>query len=126
MRSLNSKPRIIIVSLALAIVLILAFKFVIKKPGVNAGALDEFAQCLAQKGATMYGTYWCPHCQNEKKAFGDSFRFVSYVECSTESKKCLDAGVNGFPTWIFADGRKFEGEQGIERLSQESECPLAR
>ena len=92
-----------------------------KQPVAN---LDEFAQCLAQKGATMYGAYWCPHCQNEKQAFGDSFRFVPYVECSTESKKCLDAGVNGFPTWIFTDGRKFEGEQGIEKLSQESGCPL--
>jgi hypothetical protein len=126
MGNLKPKLRVILISLALIIVLVLAFKFVIKKPGASAGALDEFAQCLAQKGATMYGAYWCSHCQSEKKALGDSFRFVPYVECSTESKKCLDAGVNGFPTWTFADGRKFVGEQGIEKLSQESGCPLNR
>lgn len=108
----------------MAVVLVLAFRFVIKRPGASAEALDTFAQCLAQRGATMYGAYWCPHCQNEKQAFGNSFRFVSYVECSAESKRCLDAGVKGYPTWIFADGRKFEGEQGIEKLSQESGCPL--
>ncbi len=126
MQNYKSKKNIIIGVLVLIIISVLAFKFVIKRPGVNAGALDEFAQCLAQKGVTMYGAYWCSHCQAEKKAFGDSFRFIPYVECTAESKKCLDAGVNGFPTWIFADGRKFEGEQGIDKLSQESGCPLAR
>ncbi len=120
----NNIKKIIFGLLVLAMVLVLAFKFVIKRPGANAGALDGFAQCLAQKGATMYGAYWCPHCLNEKKAFGDSFRFVPYVECSAESKKCLDAGVKKYPTWIFTDGGKFEGEQGIEKLSQESGCPL--
>mgnify|MGYP001572390960 CR=1 FL=1 len=121
---MSSGKKIIFGLLALAIVLVLAFKFIIKKPGASAEALDEFAQCLAQKGATMYGAYWCPHCQNEKRAFGDSFHFVTYVECSAESQKCLDAGVRKYPTWTFADGRKFEGEQGIEKLSQESGCLL--
>lgn len=86
--------------------------------------LDKFAQCLAQRGATMYGAYWCSACKEEKRAFGDSFRFVPYVECTAEPQKCLNAGVNGYPTWIFPDGRKFEGLQGIEKLSQESGCPL--
>ncbi len=121
---MNNGKKIIISFLILAVVSVLAFRFIIKKPGASAGNLDAFAQCLAQKGAMMYGAYWCPHCQNEKKVLGDSFRFVQYVECSSESQKCLDAGVKGYPTWIFADGRKFEGEQGIEKLSQESGCPL--
>lgn len=120
---MNNGKKIILGLLILAIVLVLAFWFVIKKPGASAGALDGFAQCLAQKGVMMYGAYWCPHCQDEKKAFGDSFRFVPYVECPAEPQKCLDAGVGGYPTWIFADGRKFEGKQGIEKLSQESGCP---
>lgn len=117
-------PKIILISLALVIVLVLAFKFVIKKPGASAGALDGFAQCLAQKSATMYGAYWCSVCKEEKKAFNDSFRFVPYVECTAEPQKCLDAGIKGYPTWIFPDGRRFEGLQGVERLSQESGCSL--
>ena len=92
-----------------------------KQPPAN---LDEFAQCLAQKSATMYGAYWCSVCKEEKKAFDNSFRFVPYVECTAEPQKCLDAGIKGYPTWIFPDGRKFEGLQGIEKLSQESGCPL--
>ena len=90
----------------------------------SASALDSFARCLTEKNIVMYGADWCPHCQNEKKAFGEAFQFISYVECPQDPKKCLDAGINGYPTWIFSDGRKFEGEQGVEKLSRESGCLL--
>ena len=89
------------------------------------GKFDDFARCLAQKGVTMYGADWCPHCLNEKRAFGSSFKYVPYVECPDEPKKCLAQGINGYPTWIFPDGKKLEGEQGIEKLAQESGCPIA-
>ncbi len=86
--------------------------------------LDAFAQCLAEKKITMYGADWCPHCLNEKHAFGDSFKYVPYVECPQEPNKCLAAGIRGYPTWLMADGKKLEGEQGISGLAAESGCPL--
>ena len=106
-----------------------------------AVSLDAFAQCLSERGVVMYGADWCPHCQNEKKAFGDSFRLVSYVECPDDPKRCLAAGIAGYPTWIFPasparsagatarraggpDGKKLEGEQGLRKLSRESGCVL--
>ena len=108
------------------------------------GALDNFARCLTGKGATMYGAYWCPHCQNEKRAFGSSFGLVQYVECTKETARCLGAGIKGYPTWIFLpasparlaqatataeragipDAMRFEGEQGLAKLSKESGCAL--
>ncbi len=86
--------------------------------------LDNFAQCLADKGVTMYGADWCPHCQNEKKVFGSAFQYVPYVECPQNPKKCLELGIQGYPTWVFADGRRLEGEQGIARLAEESGCAI--
>lgn len=101
------------------------------------GALDGFAKCLAERGATMYGAYWCPHCQNEKRAFGSSFQFAPYVECTKEAKRCLEAGINGYPTWTFPillntsterlgtqEVKQFEGEQGLTKLSEISGCTL--
>lgn len=85
---------------------------------------DLFAQCLAEKKLTMYGAYWCSHCQNEKKAFGDSFKYVPYVECTQETKKCLDAGITGYPTWIDSAGQKYSGEQGLSGLSKIGGCQL--
>ena len=87
-------------------------------------AHDAFAKCLAEKNVVMYGADGCSHCQNEKKAFGSSFQYVPYVECPDNPQLCLEKGIEGYPTWMFADGRKLEGEQGLEKLSIESGCAL--
>ncbi|MEX2033198.1 MAG: hypothetical protein WD889_01385 [Candidatus Colwellbacteria bacterium] len=93
-------------------------------PKESKANLDSFAQCLSSKGAVMYGAYWCSHCQNEKNAFGESFKFVNYVECTEKPNDCLAKGIDGYPTWIFPDGRKLVGEQGITKLQEASGCPL--
>ena len=85
---------------------------------------DEFAKCLAQKKITMYGAKWCSHCLDEKKAFGNSFQYVPYVECSDDPQKCIDMNITGTPTWIFSNEKRFVGKQGLEKLSAESDCPL--
>lgn len=87
-------------------------------------ALDGFAMCLKENGVTMYGADWCPHCRNEKKRFGAAFQYVPYVECPDEPELCLELGVRGYPTWIFSDGRRFEGEQGFANLAAASGCIL--
>lgn len=99
--------------------------------GSKGGTFDAFAQCLAEKKITIYGAYWCPHCQDQKAELGDSFKFVNYVECTKETQKCLAADIKGYPTWIFpaspregSGGKRFEGKQGLEKLSAESSCPL--
>lgn len=89
-----------------------------------AGALDPFAQCLRDKGVVMYGASYCKYCQQEKKAFGDSFRLVNYVECPTNTKTCIDKGIEAYPTWIFGDGTRVVGLQGLESLAAKSGCEL--
>ncbi|MDO8474292.1 MAG: protein disulfide isomerase family protein [bacterium] len=99
--------------------------FLVVKPEQQVvAALDSFAQCLADEKVIMYGADWCPHCQNEKKAFGGSFRLVPYVECPDDPQRCLKEGITGYPTWVFADGTRLAGEQGLEKLSKVSGCPL--
>ncbi len=113
----------ILVLVLIAVALIWYFTSGASKPNP---ALDAFAQCLASKNVTMYGAYWCPHCQNEKKAFGSSFQYVPYVECTQDAAKCTAMNIKGYPTWIFPDGRRLEGELGLYKLSRESGCPLAQ
>ena len=92
------------------------------------GPVDHFAQCLTDQGAKMYGLYWCPHCEEQKKAFGASFRKVSYVECGTSDHKaeprCVQDHVVNFPTWQFADGSRHEGELSFEDLAAKTGCSL--
>lgn len=125
----NLKFKIIFFSFCI-IILIFAFWILnfgpLKGRGAETNPLDDFAKCLTERGVVMYGAYWCPHCQNEKKAFGDSFKFVNYVECTQETQKCLAENIEGYPTWIFPDGKRLLGEQGIQKLAQASGCVLPK
>jgi hypothetical protein len=103
-----------------------------KKSGgdtVVAGVYDGFAQCLTTNGAKFYGAFWCSHCQNQKKAFGASVKYLPYVECATpdgqgQTPACADAKITGYPTWVFADGQTASGEQSMEKLAELSKCTL--
>lgn len=89
---------------------------------------DAFAQCLTEQGVKMYGAYWCPHCQNQKKMFGNAFRYIIYEECATPgapqvmTESCTNAGVEGYPTWKNAAGEIIAGEQTFEDLAAFSTC----
>ena len=88
---------------------------------------DELAKCLTEKKVKMWGAYWCPHCQNQKKEFGDSWEFVTYTECSLpggsgQTKECNEAGIEGYPTWEFEDGERMSGEVPLETLAEKSGC----
>jgi hypothetical protein len=88
--------------------------------------LDIFAKCITRKDFTMYGAVWCSHCLNEKNAFGDSFRFIQYVECPDNISLCVDKGINGYPTWADSLGNKYEGEQGLAGLAKITGCELPK
>jgi glutaredoxin len=95
-------------------------------PGQN----DSLAQCLTDKGVKFYGAYWCPHCAAQKAAIGESsMKLINYVECGVQgdtqaqTDACKSAGVNTYPTWIFADGTRLVGEQTMEALADKAGCP---
>lgn len=95
-----------------------------KLPTINTKNYDTFAQCLATKNMTMYGAVWCSHCKEQKALFGESFKFVPYVECSENPQGCMDKGVQAYPTWIDSSGVKYVGKQSLEKLSQITGCEL--
>lgn len=90
----------------------------------ESGQHDALARCLTQEGVIMYGTDWCPHCQNQKQMFGQSFRYVNYINCDLNSAACDLAGVTGYPTWQFPDGQA-SGVQSISVLAERSGCQNA-
>ena len=90
-----------------------------------------FAECLGAKGATFYGAFWCPHCQNQKAMFGSADKHLPYVECSTPDGKgqlpaCQEAKINGYPTWEFADGSRLTGEVSLATLAEKTGCELPK
>lgn len=119
-----SKTFIIIV-IAVSVLLLGGFILFASRSAAPAiTGLDDFAKCLTEKGAVMYGAAWCPHCQAEKKSFGSSFQYIKYVECPDTPQVCTDAKVENYPTWILGDGTKLEGQQGVKKLSEITGCAL--
>ena len=93
------------------------------------GKYDGLAQCLTEKGAKFYGAFWCPHCQEQKRFFGNSAEKLPYVECSlpdgkTQTQECIDKGINQYPTWIFADESRMTGEQQPADLAAKTGCEM--
>lgn len=122
------EQKIGIVVAAIALVAIVATLVYWQSYMKTPGELDTFAQCISDKGAKFYGAYWCPHCQAQKSLFGKSKDKLPYVECADSAKAqsdaCAAAGVQGYPTWIFADNSSATGEQTLEFLSQKTGCVL--
>lgn len=89
--------------------------------------VDAFAQCLAKKNIVMYGSYLCLHCDDQKKLFGDSFKYVHYVECSImglpqDRNACKLAQIRFTPTWILPSGERLIGVQSLKQLSDKTGC----
>jgi uncharacterized membrane protein/glutaredoxin len=83
------------------------------------------AEHLTKTGAKFYGTYWCPHCAEQKEMFGGSVKRLPYVECSPggpsapQAAECNAKNVQSYPTW-FINGERLTGTQSLETLAQAS------
>jgi uncharacterized membrane protein len=85
------------------------------------------AQHLAATGAKFYGAYWCPHCDGQKKMFGQAAALLPYIECDPRSpagrpELCAAAGIRAYPTWDIG-GRRYEGVLSLEELAALSGYP---
>lgn len=91
-------------------------------------AVVSLAQCLAEKGVIEYGAYWCPNCQAQEELFGRAYKHIKYVECAmpgnarAQAPKCRDAGITGYPTWVFPNGERLVGLQSLEALGKQAGC----
>lgn len=115
--------------IGLAVIALVIVVVVVVSSSSSSGKYDEFAQCIADSGTKMYGAYWCPHCQSQKKLFGSSWDLVNYVECATpgsnqQNAVCNAAGIRSYPTWEFPDGERLSGELSLQQLSTFTSCPL--
>jgi len=93
------------------------------------------AQCLTDKGVKMYGAWWCHNCDNQKTLFGSDFRYIDYTECepggdqAPDPEACQDAGIEGYPTWVFpglgdtpGTPLNLAGTRSLEELARVSGC----
>ena len=90
--------------------------------------LVAFAQAIAASGATFYGAAWCPHCTAQKQLFEDGARYLPFVEVTNPDRSRNQIGednnITSYPTWVFDDGSRHEGQLTLEELSALSGIPI--
>lgn len=121
-----------LLTIILPTLLVIGGLIALSKANTSGGSeYVPFAQCLTEKGATFYGAYWCPHCQEQKGLFGSAMEDVHYVECALpggsgagQTKACDDAEIQSYPTWEFADGSRETGVLPLSQLASKTGCEL--
>ena len=114
-KGIKSKYYIIAAVIGIIILATAAYSvYSINKPG----PYDNFAKCLTEKGAVMYGAMsWCKYTQGQKAMFGKSFKYINYHEFNDL------AGIKKTPTWVI-NGAWHENVQSFEKLSALTKCKI--
>jgi len=107
--------------LFIPLITLLIFLSACSKPPADTKNYDVLAKCMTASGATMYGTEWCPHCKDQKAIFGNSFKYINYVDCDKYKDTCIGAGVEGYPTWKI-NNTNYAGTQNIYYLASRTGC----
>ena len=103
------------IAVAIVILLIVAYSvYSFTKPG----PYDNFAKCLNEKGAVMYGAMdWCKYTQGQKAMFGKSFKYINYHDFQDLP------GIKKTPTWVI-NGAWHENVQPFDKLAALTGCKL--
>ncbi|MBI2208643.1 hypothetical protein HYU50_04040 [Candidatus Woesearchaeota archaeon] len=114
------KKKIIYLSVSSIIVVLIISAVVFsfansKKPG----ALDDFAKCLTEKGAVMYGASFCKYTSAQKGMLGNSMKYINYMDFTE------DPNIKVTPTWLI-NGKYYENAQSLDRLSQITGCAIGQ
>jgi len=115
-----------IINYAIVAVVLIAIVYAVSVmiPKDDTGIYDDLAKCLTKQGLVMYGTDWCSHCQEQKRMFDGSFKYINYVNCDMNYDACKAAGVEGYPTWTYPKGPKTSGEQQLALLAERAGCTV--
>ena len=112
------------------IVLVFAISYSVHSPAPEEAASPSsatfyqasLAKYLSDRGATMYGSYNCSHCERQKQLFGGAFGYITYVECSRSGPDpdpalCAAKNIRSYPTWEIR-GELYEGVRTLEQLGR--------
>jgi len=71
----------------------------------SSPAKIALAEHLSSVGARVFTAYWCPHCHDQKEAFGkEAAAKLLVIECAedganSQAQLCKQQGVQGYPSW---------------------------
>src|SRR3989344_2217836 len=92
----KGRKMLVITSVIILILAIGSYAFISSK---KPGRYDEFAKCLSEKGAVMYGADGCMYTQAQRTMFGKSFKYINYKDYTK------GPSIKITPTWVINDNK---------------------
>lgn len=122
---MGPKKRIYI-SLAILIVLVVAFYFVTNEVSKYSGysvseTYTDFEKCLMKQNLALYINSSDTDNTIKNSGVVDYIQFFIIKNCLNNNQPCGDNNVATFPTWII-NGNKIEGDLTINKLSALTGC----
>jgi hypothetical protein len=79
---------------------------------------EEVAKWIGDH-SVLYVQTGCIHCKEQEDLFGTNVRFLNIIDCIKPENKqiCIDAGIEGTPTWII-NNQKYVGVKTINELKE--------
>ncbi|MEK6949145.1 MAG: hypothetical protein AABX34_02915 [Nanoarchaeota archaeon] len=119
-KSINRKPnkKIIIISIVSVLLILAGIGIGVGFANSNKpGPVDDFAKCLTEKGAIMYGAPLCRYTAAQKAMFGNSMKLIDYRDFTE------DPNVEITPTWLI-NGAYYQNVQDFDRLASLTGCKI--
>tara|TARA_Y100000310_G_C20686057_1_gene819064 strand:- start:1563 stop:1958 length:396 start_codon:yes stop_codon:yes gene_type:complete len=82
----------------------------------------QIAKCITTQGVELYCSTLSLNCQRQKKDLGDSFEFISYVDCGEEKNLNECEGLD-LPSWKI-NNRFFKGIRDLGSLATSTGCNI--
>lgn len=106
-----------------------AFLFTLWQEYRERERFRPLAECLTEKGVTLYGLFWNEQTIRQREFFGSGAELIPYTECSSDDgqrilDECRAAHISVFPLWKFRAGDEQTGPLSIEAIADKTGCPL--
>ncbi|MBS3155467.1 thioredoxin domain-containing protein [Candidatus Woesearchaeota archaeon] len=111
----------LMIFLILAAIVIFSYTFYLRYQ--TPGQYDEFAKCMTEKGAVIYGNDFCSYTNKQMNFFEKSKKYLNYIKCAENKELCDAKGVKVTPTWEI-NGKMYAQVQSFERLSEITGCKI--
>jgi|SRR3989338_176088 len=114
----KSNKKIALISIISALLVLAGIGIGVSFANANKpGPVDDFARCLTENGAVMYGASLCKYTAGQKAMFGNSMRLIDYRDFTE------DSNVKITPTWLI-NGAYYQNVQTFDKLADLTGCEI--
>lgn len=112
---------LITILIILAVALVSFFVIWNKITGAAVAVSPEVAQYIGSH-SVLYIQTGCSHCVDQEALFGDSFKYLTVINCAETPEICIINNITATPTWVI-NGKYYEGVQSIDTLKKLTNYP---